>query len=174
MQGIRYRRRDVDRPLLEYKAAALRHHQALTTVLLNRLGANLPDGLLNSLFAHPYRSVSGEMEVQESGRWGVSDGTALLPNSFADGRILKGTSEYFRAFHYPRKQLFFLVSTTFSNQFEVVWVVDIKNGDPGHILFFFIFVSKVRNHHIAHMPKRHHFDTDRYNQAERCCQDRTA
>jgi hypothetical protein len=28
--------------------------------------------------------------MEESGRWGGSDGTALAPNSFADGRILKG------------------------------------------------------------------------------------
>ena len=101
----------MDRPLLEHKATALLHHQALTTILLNRLGAKLPDGLLNSLFAHPYRLVSWEMEVQESGRWGVSDDTALLPNSFADGRILNGKSEYFRAFHYPRTPaLFFLLA----------------------------------------------------------------
>jgi hypothetical protein len=101
MQDSRFRRLDVDRPFLEHKATALLHYQTLTTILLNRLGAKLPDGLLNSLFALPYRLVSGEMEVQESGRWDVSDDTTLLPNSFADGRILKGTSEYFKAFHYP-------------------------------------------------------------------------
>ena len=33
-------------------------------------------------------------------------------------------------------QLFFLVSTTFSNHFEVVWVVDIKMGTLGHRVFF--------------------------------------
>jgi hypothetical protein len=106
MQDSRYKRRDVDRPLLEHKATVLLHYQALTTILLNRLGAKLPDGLLNSLFARPYRLVSGEMEVQESGRWGVSDDTTLLPN-FADGRFLKGTSEYFRAFHYPSMSALF-------------------------------------------------------------------
>lgn len=44
------------------------------------------------------------------------------------------------------RQLFFLVSTTFSNHFEVLWVVDIKMGTLGHIVFFFCFKRKESSH----------------------------
>jgi hypothetical protein len=60
------------------------------------------------------------MEVQESGRWGGSDDIALAPNSFADGRILKGQVDILEHSITIELQLYFHFSTTFRNHFEVV------------------------------------------------------
>jgi hypothetical protein len=111
------------------------------------------------------------MEVQESGRWGGSDDTALAPNSFPDGRILKGTCEYFRAFHYTGTPALFFFNTTFSSHFKVVSSSLAKNGVlQSYRQFSF---SRVCNHYIAHIAEKTPFwHSDRHKES-RTVQPRT-
>jgi len=57
------------------------------------------------------------MVSREGRRREGTDDAALVPTSFADGRTLNGTNEYFRESHYIGALSPF--STTFSNHFEL-------------------------------------------------------